>query len=81
MTLKAFVWSVLTLAAVQLMSCQRKVQFDPAPAGAFFPLHPGFTWTYRVTDKSRDTTEIFTDRTVVKEQIGTPRAAGEVVSE
>src|SRR5216683_3118241 len=43
---------VLALATIRLASCQNKEPFDPGLAGAFFPLNPGSTWTYRVVDKN-----------------------------
>ena len=67
--------SVLVLAAAQLTSCQNKAPFDPRLAGAFFPLNPGSTWTYRVVDKRLGTTNIITDRAVDK------HSGGEAVSE
>lgn len=81
MTLKASVLSMLALAAVQLTSCQRSAPFDPALAGAFFPLRPGSSWTYHLIDKAHHTTTVFTDRAIGKERIAAPKAAGAVVSE
>src|SRR5438552_4036081 len=81
MTLKASVFSILALAAVQLTSCQKSAPFDPALAGAFFPLHPGSTWTYPLIDQADHGTTVFTDRAVNKERIAAPGAAGAVVSE
>ena len=81
MTLKASVVPVLALAVVGLTSCQRSAPFDPAMAGAFFPLRPGSAWTYRVTDQAHHTTATFTDRAVGKEGIAAHGASGEVVSE
>lgn len=81
MRLKASVLSMLALAAVQLTSCQRSAPFDPAMAGAFFPLRPGSSWTYHLIDKAHHATTVFTDRAVGKERIAAPEAAGAVVSE
>ena len=39
----------LTLVLVQFVSCQRRLPFNPALAGRFFPLGSGLTWTYQVT--------------------------------
>jgi len=72
---------VLALAAVQLTSCERKASFDPALAGAFFPLHPGSSWTYRVIDKNLGTTDIITDRVVDKQLINIVKTGGEAISE
>ncbi len=77
---KSFFLSVMGLAAIQLSSCQRK-SFDPALAGAFFPLRPGLSWTYRIIDQRRGTTDIFTDRVVGKGHIGNRESASEVESE
>ena len=63
------------LGAIQLSSCQRK-SFDPTLAGAFFPLRPGLSWTYRMIDEGRGTTQIFTDRV-----IGQRRLAGQDANE
>jgi hypothetical protein len=68
------------LAAIQLSGCQRK-SFDPALAGEFFPLRPGLSWTYRIIDKSRGTTHIFTDRVIGRTQVGKGEGADEVESE
>ena len=81
MALKASVFSMLALATVQLTSCQKSAPFDPALAGAFFPLRPGSSWTYHLIDKAHHTTAVFTDRAVSKERIAAPGAAGAVVSE
>jgi hypothetical protein len=77
---KMFILPVLGLAAIQLSSCQRK-SFDPALAGAFFPLRPGLSWTYRIVDKGRGTTDIFTDRVLGARRAGPGESAGEVESE
>lgn len=71
----------VAVALVSLAGCQKRASFDPALAGAFFPLRPGSSWTYRFTDKSRNTTEIITDRVIGIEHLASPKAAGEVVSE
>ncbi len=71
---------VLALAAVQLTSCERKASFDPALAGAFFPLHPGSSWTYRVIDKNLGTTDIISDRVVDKQLINIVKTGGEAIS-
>src|SRR5712664_2898816 len=60
---------VLALATIRLASCQNKAPFDPGLAGAFFPLNPGSTWTYRVVDKNLGTTNIITDRAMDKQLI------------
>jgi hypothetical protein len=45
----------VAVALVSLAGCQKRASFDPVLAGAFFPLRPGSSWTYRFTDKSRNT--------------------------
>jgi hypothetical protein len=61
MRIRTFVLSGLAVAIIGLSSCQRK-SFDPALAGTFFPLRPGFTWTYRVVEHEPATTFILRDR-------------------
>jgi hypothetical protein len=77
---KIFFLPVLALAAIQLSSCQRK-SFDPALAGAFFPLRPGLSWTYRIIDKGRGTTHTLTDRVLGRTRLGAGDGADEVESE
>ncbi len=75
-----FLLPILMLAAIQLAGCQRK-SFNPALAGEFFPLRPGLSWTYRIIDKSRGTTHIFTDRVIGRTRVGNSEGADEVESE
>ena len=77
---KIFFLPVLAIAAIQLSSCQRK-SFDPALAGAFFPLRPGLSWTYRIIDKGRSTTHILTDRVLGRTRLGAGERANEIESE
>src|SRR5260370_2678618 len=72
---------VLALATIRLASCQNKAPSDPGLAGAFFPLNPGSTWTYRVVDKNLGVTNIIADRAVHKHLIINVKTAGEAVSE
>src|SRR5216684_2789128 len=72
---------VLALATIRLASCQNKAPSDPGLAGAFFPLNPGSTWTYRVVDKNLGVTNIIADRAVDKQLISNVKTAGEAVSE
>jgi hypothetical protein len=51
----------LAVAIIGSSSCQRR-SFDPALAGTFFPLRPGFTWTYRIIEHDRSTTSVLRDR-------------------
>jgi hypothetical protein len=60
---------VLALAAAPLTGCHSKASFDPALAGAFFPLHPDSSWTYRIIDKSQGATDIVTDRVAGRRHI------------
>ena len=71
---------VLALATIRLASCQNKAPFDPGLAGAFFPLNPGSTWTYRVVDKNLGATNIITDRAMDKQLISSVTTGGEAVS-
>jgi hypothetical protein len=70
---KIFLLPVMVLATMQLAGCQRK-SFDPALAGAFFPLRPGLSWTYRIIDESRSTTQTFTDRVIGPRRVGSANA-------
>lgn len=87
---------VLAVTLVSLAGCQKRASFDPTMAGAFFPLRPGLSWTYRFTGKSPNTNEIITNRAMDSERLASLRvtdramghahitslkAAGEVVSE
>jgi hypothetical protein len=60
---------VLALTAAALTGCHGRASFDPALAGAFFPLHPDSSWTYRIIDKSQGATDIVTDRVAGKAHI------------
>ena len=71
----------LALTVVQLSSCQRKASFDPGLSGSFFPLSTGSTWTYRVIDKSENSVEIFTDRTVGLKHVSSANDSGGLVLE
>jgi hypothetical protein len=87
---KILLLPILGLAAIQLSSCQRK-SFDPTLAGAFFPLRPGLSWTYRIIDERRSTaqifsegrgtTHIFSDRVIGQRRVATGERADEVESE
>lgn len=77
---KMFLLSILALAVIQLLGCQRK-SFDPALAGEFFPLRPGLSWTYRIIDESHGTTQVFTDLVVTQTGAGAREGGGEVESE
>ena len=77
---KMLLMPIVALAMIQLPGCQRK-SFDPALAGEFFPLRPGLSWTYRIVDESRGTTQVFTDRVVAQTQAGAGEGGGEVESE
>src|SRR5260370_38738389 len=71
----------MAVALVSLAGCQKRASFDPALAGAFFPLRPGSSWTYRFTDKIRNTTQIITDPVIGMEHLASPKVAGARVSE
>jgi hypothetical protein len=57
--LNRFFWLCLTFCQ---LACQQKEPLRPAPPYAFFPLTSGTTWKYQITDESRHTTTIFTDK-------------------
>ncbi len=38
----------LAVTLVSVAGCQKRASFDPALAGAFFPLRPGSSWTLPV---------------------------------
>jgi len=80
MKLKASIFS-LTLAAMLLVGCEHKAPFDPGLAGSFFPLRPGSTWTYRMVDDDRHTTEILTDHAIDRSTGTSSDEVGGVVSE
>jgi hypothetical protein len=69
---------VLGFVAIQ-SSCQRK-SFDPALEGAFFPLRPGLSWTYRIVHKGRGNIDLFTDRVLGSRRVGSDESTGEVES-
>ena len=54
---------------------QKRASFDPAMAGAFFPLRRGLSWTYRFTGKDPNTNEIITNRAMGNEGLASLRAA------
>jgi hypothetical protein len=43
-------------------ACQKRPSIGLAPPDAFFPLAPGTTWKYRITDEVKNTTMTFTDK-------------------
>lgn len=70
---------MLALVAAQLSSCDRKT-YDPTLAGDYFPLRPGSTWTYRITENaghSRTNSHTLTERVLRR----TGAQASEVDSE
>jgi hypothetical protein len=73
--------TLITLGAAQLTGCNKEASYNPALAGTFFPLKPGFSWTYRMVDSSEPATEIRTDRVVGKEYIKPLQTVASVVSE
>jgi hypothetical protein len=71
----------LALTAIPLLGCLHRSSFDPGSAGSFFPLSPGSTWTYRITDQDRHTTEILTDHAIDRSGTRPNDIGGGVVSE
>src|SRR5216683_3684018 len=80
-TIRAVSLFVLALSTAPLMGCRNNASFDPASAGAFFPLHRGSSWTYRIIDKNQAINQIVTDRVIGAGHIDALKAAGEAVSE
>jgi hypothetical protein len=74
--MKLRIWLLGVAAAlVSLAGCQKRASFDPALAGAFFPLRPGLSWTYRFTGKDPNTNATITNRSMVNERLASLRAA------
>ncbi|HTT76122.1 MAG TPA: hypothetical protein VMF50_09110 [Candidatus Binataceae bacterium] len=44
------------------LGCQKERALGPTQPDAFFPLAPGTTWKYRITDEARNTATTFTDK-------------------
>ena len=71
----------LSLAA-SLTGCERThAQFDPASAGAFFPLTPSSVWTYRINSKSQRQTYVVTDKVLGVKYVPALNVTGQVVEE
>jgi hypothetical protein len=65
-----------------LPGCQRNVaQYNPALAGAFFPLAPDSTWTYRIQSKSQKETYVITDKVLGVKYVPSLNVTGQVVEE
>jgi hypothetical protein len=69
------------LTAAQLTSCQNKALFDPSLSSTFFPLRPGYRWTYRVIDNNERISETVTDKALGRKYIKSLGTFGETVSE
>jgi DUF3108-like len=68
--------------AVLASGCDRThAQFNPALAGAFFPLTPSTVWSYRVDSKSQRQTYVVTDKVLGVEYVPSLNVTGEVVEE
>jgi hypothetical protein len=69
------------VTAASLMSWNWNAPFNAKSADSFFPLQYGLTWTYRMVDRNRSTSEIFTDRVIRQRDAGDANGAGEVESQ
>jgi hypothetical protein len=78
--MRQWIYSLFGLALVltQLAGCQKRVPFNPALAGHFFPLRTGSTWSYQVTYPN-GARETISERVVRADQIGTLRTHALVV--
>ena len=75
-------YAILALAPAPFAGCDRHiVQYDPATAGAFFPLTPSSTWTYRINSKSQKQTYVVTDKVVGVKYVPSLNVTGQVVEE
>ena len=70
----------VAVTLVWLAGGQKRASFDPEMAGAFFPLRPGLSWTYRFTGKNPNTNEIITNRAMGNERLASLRAADRATS-
>jgi hypothetical protein len=74
--------AVVSLLLGLAVGCQRSgARYDPALAGAFFPLTPDFSWTYRIDSKSQRTTYVITDRVLGLKYVPSLNVTGQVVEE
>ncbi len=65
-----------------LVGCERRIaHYDPTMAGAFFPLAPSSTWTYRINSKSQKQTYVVTDKVVGLKYVPSLNVTGQVVEE
>lgn len=65
-----------------MLGCERShLQFNPALAGAFFPLQPSTVWTYRVNSKSQRQTYVVTDKVLGVKYVPSLNVTGQVVEE
>jgi len=72
----------VAILAVPILGCERKkVVFDPALAGTFFPLEVDATWTYRIASKSQRATYVVTDRVIGEKYVPSLNVTGAVVEE
>jgi len=78
-------WMTLILTAVviaPLAGCERHAgHYNPALAGAFFPLKPSSSWTYRINSKSQKQNYVVTDKVVGMKYVPSLNVTGQVVEE
>lgn len=79
---KAKLLCLLVMLATPVAGCNRSVaHFNPALAGAFFPLTPQAVWSYRVNSKSQRTTYVVTDKALGLKYVPALNVTGQVVEE
>ena len=75
-------WLLAFILMTPALGCNRvHVQFNPALAGAFFPLAPSTVWTYRVNSKSQRENYIVTDKVLGLKYVPSLNVTGQVVEE
>jgi hypothetical protein len=73
---------ISSLLLGSLSGCQRNLaQYNPALAGAFFPLAPNSIWTYRIQSKSQKETYVITDKVLGVKYVPSLNVTGQVVEE
>jgi hypothetical protein len=79
---KKAIIAVLALLIAPVAGCDHPVaHYDPALAGAFFPLAPSSVWTYRINSKSQKQTYVITDKVLGVKYVPALNVTGEVVEE
>lgn len=76
------VFLAIAILTGPIFGCERKkVSFNPALAGSFFPLEVNATWTYRINSKSQRATYVVTDKVIGERYVPSLNVTGEVVEE